>query len=192
MDVPVTTASGITLPLAFSRDRPASLSEINTYVSACIKFLTSSLVTSLLESHPNDIAIQGPRPEWQPWWGWAAAGTARWKLLVPGWNNSIPDTSPGVPRELELMLETAHQLTLPRTLNHGLIPKSSVPLRGMSPKKAHEVSQMSAFIQSALSHVHTDIRHIVDVGAGQVSYIVFLRHAFVLICPPGVSLPIPL
>ncbi|KAF8494544.1 methyltransferase domain-containing protein [Gautieria morchelliformis] len=162
-----TTAAGITLPLAFSRESPASILEAHVYVAACIKFLGSPLVSSLLECHPNDIAIHGPRLQWDPWWKWAAAGKARWKLLIPGWGSTSPDTVSDVPDEIKLMLGTVDQLTLPRTLNLNLILEDHAPLRGMSPKKAHEVSQMSAFIQSVLSRSETDIRHIVDIGAGQ-------------------------
>jgi hypothetical protein len=174
MSTPLATgAAGITLPLAFSRDAPASLPEIYTYAAACIKFLSSGPVSALLECHPNDIAIHGPRPEWQAWWQWAATGRARWKNLVPGWGSHSLDSGPGVPKQLELMLETADQLTLPRTLNHRLTPEGQAPLRGMSPKKSHEVLQMSAFIRSMLFETRIGIRHVVDVGAGQVGHSVF-------------------
>jgi Methyltransferase domain len=170
-----TIAAGITLPLAFSRESSASILEAHVYVAACIKFLASPLVSSLLECHPNDIAICGPRRQWEPWWKWAASGKARWKLLIPGWGSTSPDTVSDVPDEIKLILETVDQLTLPRTLNLNLIPEGHVPLRGMSPKKAHEVSQMSTFIQSVLSRAETDIRHIVDIGAGQVGHVVLCR-----------------
>ena len=175
MTSPFTTVPGITIPLAFSQESPASISEIHVYIAACIKFLTSALVSSLLEFHPNEIAIHGPRLEWEIWWKWAAAGRARWKLLIPGWSSESSDMTADFPEELKLMLDTADQLTLPRTLNCNLIPEGHLPLRGMSPKKAHEVSQMSAFIQSVLSQTQTGIRHIVDVGAGQVGHVSFCK-----------------
>lgn len=181
---PLTTAAGITLPPTFSRDSPASLPEIHNYAAACIKFLSSDLVSTLLECHPNDIAIHGARPDWQVWWQWASTGRAKWKTLVPGWDSYSPAADPQVPCELALMLETAHQLTLPRTLNQKFTSEHT-PLRGMSPKKAHEVLQMSAFIQSMLSQTQTTIKHVVDVGAGQVGHIALCRTQPVLIFAPG-------
>lgn len=182
----VTPIPGITLPLAFSERSPASIPEIHAYIAACIKFLTSVLVSSLLEFHPNDIAIHGPKPEWEAWWKWAATGKARWKVLIPDWNR---DSSVDFPEELNLMLHTIDQLTLPRTLNYNFIPEGHVPLRGMSRKKSHEVSQMSAFIQSVLSQTQTGITHVVDIGAGQVGHIIPCRTLPLIVLRPSLLLP---
>ena len=165
---------GITLPPTFSPATPASLS---SHVSACIEFLTSPLVNSLLHCHPNDIAVDGPSPEWGAWWRWAASGPARWKCLVPGWpqdqRSEIPNSSVDIPVELKQMLETIEKLSLPRTPGCSVTwPSPEVPIQGMSFKKSHEVSQMSALIGSMCTQNGSDIKHIVDVGAGQVGLIV--------------------
>jgi hypothetical protein len=170
-----TAAPGIDLPPNFCPTTPAPL-RIRSYVVACIDFLTSPLVSSLLECHPNDIAVEGPRPEWAAWWNWAAGG-ARWKFLVPGWSHDddmhpVSASTSDVPIGLRQMLETIDHLTLPRIPDSSFTsPSPEVPIRGMSPKKAHEVSQMSAFIGSMISQNRSDIKHIVDVGAGQVGLI---------------------
>jgi len=135
--------------------------------------LTSPLVSSLLHCHPNDIAVDGPSPEWGAWWKWAAGDPARWKSLVPGWPHDqglgISDSNLDIPVELKQMLETIEQLSLPRTPDCRVTgPSIEVPIRGMSPKKSHEVSQMSTFIGSLCTQSGSDIKHIVDVGAGQV------------------------
>ncbi|KAF8585737.1 hypothetical protein K439DRAFT_1409758 [Ramaria rubella] len=159
--------SGVDLPANFSQN--ASLPATNSYVTACIDFLTSPLVSSLLECHPNDIAINGPKQEWSTWWKWAATNEASWKLLVPRW---VQHPASDVPVELKRMLDTVDQLTLPRCVNTDkLYPSSPAdetsPLRGMSPKKSHEVFRMSAFINSVISQSPTVIKHAVDIGAGQ-------------------------
>lgn len=49
-------------------------------------------------------------------------------------------------------------------------PCAQTPVQGMSPKKLHEVSAMTAHIVHLLhtSPVLKDVQHIVDIGAGQV------------------------
>lgn len=156
--------SDIVLPPQFYRDGSASVPELRSYVAACIDFLTSPMVSSILECHPNDVAVQGPDPKWDSWWKWAAAGGSKWTLLIPGWHPNITT----VPKSLKEMLDTVDSFTLPRKTEfatHGNEPT----LRGMSPKKSHEVLRMSNFIQQVLRESPTEIRHVVDVGAGQVS-----------------------
>lgn len=41
------------------------------YISKLTDFLLSPLAASLLATHPNETAVI--HPDWQNWWGWAAA-----------------------------------------------------------------------------------------------------------------------
>ena len=64
-------------------------------------------------------------------------------------------------REVDIPLPSAGEL------------RADPRLRGMSPKKAHEVSRMTEYTSRFLSYVSrqdTAIRHVVDIGAGQVSH----------------------
>ncbi len=106
-----------------------------------------------------------------------------------------PDVAATIPRTLRALVETACRLALPRELGPVVAPcpgtslrsspqeaatrlrrsaarGDSTPMTGMSPKKAHEVVQMSDFIGIMLQSDPslTSIEHVVDVGAGQVCY----------------------
>lgn len=142
------------------------MSTVQIYVVACLEFLTQPLVRSLLECHPNDVANDGPRSEWLPWWDWAAGGNDIWKSLVPGYHLD-PSYYSSIPQPLVKLLRQIDSLTLPREVDIDF--SSSKPiLRGMSPKKAHEVSQMISFLSDILKGTDRNLNHIVDVGAGQV------------------------
>ncbi|KDQ11105.1 hypothetical protein BOTBODRAFT_163142 [Botryobasidium botryosum FD-172 SS1] len=74
------------------------------------------------------------------------------------------------------MLQTVRTLALPRKPiqpihEHTDLAKRSAPLPpGMSPKKAHEVEQLSYLISNVISNTAlrtSSIRHVVDAGAGQ-------------------------
>lgn len=61
-------------------------------------------------------------------------------------------------------------------------------LRGMSPKKAHEVSRMTRYITRLLSSPELQgVKHVVDVGAGQVRFqLSILIHPETLLRPVSV------
>lgn len=120
-----------------------------------------------------------------------------WCRITPesGMDEQPPDVAATIPRTLRTLIENASRLALLRELGTVVSPcsgtesrsspqeavamlrpsasgGSSTPVVGMSPKKAHEVAQMSDFIGNML---HSDpslssIEHVVDVGAGQVCY----------------------
>ncbi|GJJ15632.1 hypothetical protein Clacol_009910 [Clathrus columnatus] len=154
----------IKLPSAFCVNTIDS-SSVQIYITACLEFLTSPLVRSLLECHPNDVVIDGPEAEWLPWWDWAAGGNDIWKCLVPGYQVDPPHYC-NIPQPLNEMLHKIDSLTLPRELDIKFNLQTP-SLRGMSPKKAHEVSQMTSFVSYVLNGGAHNINHIVDVGAGQ-------------------------
>lgn len=156
------------LPAGFRDDtiNGTSMTTIQSYIAACLKFLTAPLVRSLLESHPNDIANDGPEHEWLPWWDWAGGGNDIWKCLVPGYGLD-PSCYSSIPQPLNELLHRIDSLTLPREVDFEFGQSNSRLLRGMSPKKAHEVSQMISFLSSILKSP-SDIKYIVDAGAGQV------------------------
>lgn len=118
-----------------------------------------------------------------------------WCRITP--EGSIPDVAATIPRTLRTLIENASRLALPRELGTVASPcsgtesrsshqhqeavailrpsasrGSSTPAAGMSPKKAHEVVQMSDFIDNMLRSDPSlsSIEHVVDVGAGQVCY----------------------
>lgn len=156
------------LPAAFRDDtiNGTSKTTIQNYVAACLNFLTTPLVRSLLESHPNDIANDGPEHEWLPWWDWAGGGNDIWKCLVPGYGLDSSCYS-SIPQPLNELLHRIDSLTLPREVDFEFSQSNSRLLRGMSPKKAHEVSQMISFL-SVILKSPSDVKYIIDAGAGQV------------------------
>lgn len=118
-----------------------------------------------------------------------------------GIDEQPPDVAATIPRTLRTLIEYACRLALPRELGTvvsscsetSLRPSlqeavamlrrsatrgSSSPLAGMSPKKAHEVVQMSDFIGNMLRSDPSlsSIEHVVDVGAGQVCGSFTLSH----------------
>ncbi|KDQ62250.1 hypothetical protein JAAARDRAFT_170491 [Jaapia argillacea MUCL 33604] len=148
-------------------------------------FLADPLVSSLLGTHPN--AVCHPRfaapAEWESWWNWANdTDTPKWMSLLRHVHppNASPPTSP-IPPQLLSILESARRLPLPRT-PIPIPPPSTLPnvlptnsphipsgFYGMSPKKAHEVSRMVAYISHLLSSspALSEVKHVVDVGSGQ-------------------------
>lgn len=155
------------LPAAFRDDtiNITSTTMVQNYVAACLEFLTTPLVRSLLESHPNDVANDGPKHEWLPWWDWAGGGNDIWKCLVPGYGLD-PSRYLSIPQPLNELLHRIDSLTLPREVDFEFGHSNSPPLRGMSPKKAHEVSQMISFLSNNLKS-RSGLKYIVDAGAGQ-------------------------
>ena len=107
-------------------------------------FLTDNTVCQLLRAHPNTAHL----------------------LLDHHWLHLL--TGP-VPSHLAPLIDAIRALQLPR----DPIPIHALQLpppfvQGMSPKKAHEVHRMAAYVVSLLEETKGSV-WIVDVGAGQVS-----------------------
>ncbi|KAJ6584659.1 methyltransferase domain-containing protein [Mycena capillaripes] len=136
------------------------------------ELVTSPLVSTLLFTHPNDLVVSRPSSPFQePWWAWASATVpGRWMQLLEYYTDSAQRTEWDLPAEFRQLIDQICALTLPRS---PIEISTEVPLeissRGMSPKKAHEVTQSVAYISNLLLSLGIDPRgvRIVDVGAGQ-------------------------
>ncbi|KAJ7043831.1 methyltransferase domain-containing protein [Mycena alexandri] len=145
-------------------------------LDAARQLVSSSLVSSLLYTHPNDlsVSVSRPYPFSESWWAWAADTTVpcRWMQLLEYYSNRDPAQHPeyDIPAEFRQLIDQVCALALPRS---PISITTEVPLeissRGMSPKKAHEVTQSVAYISNLLHSLGIDPRgvRIVDIGAGQ-------------------------
>ena len=167
-------------------------------------FLISPDVEQLLAVHPNRAALPdfSVPPSWTSWWEWASniSGNAgrKWQQLWRYYVTPQTDLDPSVsiPQELRSLIDKCRNLQLNRDPNTvACVPsRSSKPcpdlplpdpspslassgaktLRGMSPKKAHEVCCMTNYTSQLLAYLSRQgvpIKHVVDVGAGQVRII---------------------
>ncbi|KAJ7718119.1 methyltransferase domain-containing protein [Mycena maculata] len=110
---------------------------------AASECVTSPLVSSLLYTHPNDLVVSRAWPFTEPWWAWTSdTTTCRWVELLEYYTDPTQ-----------------------RTVQEPL----EISSRGMSPKKAHEVTQSVAYISNLFHSLGMDPRgvRIVDIGAGQ-------------------------
>ncbi|KAG6336264.1 hypothetical protein ID866_2818 [Astraeus odoratus] len=156
--------------------------------------ISSPLISSLLTTHPNQVALEGCVPKlWSPWWDWAAeydlSSPPKWQQLLsyycrPNSSPHQPSTSQvpcQIPEELCWLIDTVRELQLSRepaciSMPDRPQPGATHPTRGrspssfgMSPKKEHEVARMSSFIRVHLGRDARgqNVRHVVDVGSGQ-------------------------
>ena len=179
-----------------------NISNIKNHLSAITQFLGSPLVSSLFALHPNDLGRASFKPpeEWQEWWSWAGAHIEEgcedpWVLLLRYYDacrlqdDLSINTFPSIPPSLCSLISDAASLALPRQLGRIHYPSGNwfdedicssasekrPTLPGMSPKKAHEVVQMSGCIYRllSLSQALRDVEHAVDIGAGQVRAVLF-------------------
>ncbi len=147
------------------------------------QLLTTDIVSSLLNIHPNDIgkAIDFEPPHsWLSWWNWVKDNTGEegnqchWLRLSECFNSGSAYHAHGsVPQELCELIQGIQSLQLPRRPieMHNYSPSDIIiDDRGMSPKKVHEVSRMVAYIATLLDDLKIERKRIriVDVGAGQV------------------------
>ncbi|EJD50590.1 hypothetical protein AURDEDRAFT_182479 [Auricularia subglabra TFB-10046 SS5] len=132
------------------------------YAHDLLEFLSSPLVDSIFNHHPNWVVANGPRPEWDDWWHWAAEEPDQWKEIVDGSDahESIRRLLAGVQR-LALPRESGDRPMDPLLDGNGVLPV------GMSPKKAHEVRRMSALVGEIIRENGRSTHRCVDVGAGQ-------------------------
>ncbi|KAJ7134339.1 methyltransferase domain-containing protein [Mycena epipterygia] len=145
---------------------------MNANLDAARELVTSPLVSTLLYTHPNDLGVS--RAAWpfrEPWWAWAAdTTTCRWMQLLEYYNDPAQRTEWDIPVEFRELIDQVCAMALPR---NPISITTEVPLelssRGMSPKKAHEVTQSVAYISNLLDSLGIDPRgvRIVDIGAGQ-------------------------
>ncbi|KZV98795.1 hypothetical protein EXIGLDRAFT_832008 [Exidia glandulosa HHB12029] len=150
----------IDLPARYSEQAPDS--RLASYARDLLAFLSSPNVVSIFHHHPNWVVANGHHTTWDDWWDWAGERPRQWERVVDNCN---------VPGKLGALLQEAQSLSLPREsgerpMDPLLDGNGHLPV-GMSPKKAHEVRRMSAFVASAVKESRAETRHIVDVGAGQ-------------------------
>lgn len=180
----------------------SSKMDVSSRLLNVANFLSSPFVASFFALHPNQLASDAflPPSQWSSWWNWAAEPEAHWDQLLdyydlcyarqlhiadPHGEDMTPGCSSQIPRELQSMISEACRLALPRTQG-GVFPTashpewnfsepSSRPQPGMSPKKAHEVAYMASNIAQLLSSTPelARVRHVVDVGAGQVRTFIY-------------------
>ncbi|PCH40342.1 hypothetical protein WOLCODRAFT_98736 [Wolfiporia cocos MD-104 SS10] len=188
-----------------------STSSDSTLLAQICRFLCSDLANSLLLCHPNRLHCKegASIPMRWTWWDWAASDeneskdgpregstNARWLLLLHYYNDphsSIwQDRFASIPDELKALVDDARRLQIPRQtmqessscMHDGSRPQG-LRMHGMSPKKAHEVMRMTEYVSDLLSSCGETqaIRHVVDVGAGQVrpSLVLHLRPFYVVV-----------
>ncbi|KAF8208594.1 methyltransferase domain-containing protein, partial [Mycena galopus ATCC 62051] len=138
------------------------------------KLVTSMLVESLLFTHPNDLSVSRPAfPFREPWWAWARdtdSVPCRWMQLLEYYANPTQRTEWDIPVEFRELIDQLSAMALPRSPIHiDTVVPLEISSRGMSPKKAHEVTQSVAYISNLLHSLGVDPSNvrIVDIGAGQ-------------------------
>lgn len=165
-------------------------------------FLARPDVTSFFVEHPNRLTAPGyePHSSWVLWWDWSSTplsnGTeeeSRWQLLWRYYSEKqsfeneqlalIPESLRKFiddARYLQLRRERASQASVPDAAPFPMPITSSATtglnLHGMSPKKAHEVICAVDYTRSMLHDLAesgVNVRHVVDVGAGQVRSLAF-------------------
>ncbi|KZS86949.1 hypothetical protein SISNIDRAFT_394024, partial [Sistotremastrum niveocremeum HHB9708] len=153
-------------------------SKISDYLTDLVNYLDSLLPRSLLFSHPIQIATgeQEIDPTWLKWWDWAAeeetGACPHWKVLAQMLfyrftaDDAYDAKAHHVPASIAALVSAVRKLALPRNVFHTY-PRSSAisQYQGVSQKKQHEIIQMTSLICSILRG--TDIKHVVDIGAGQ-------------------------
>ena len=139
-----------------------------------------------------------PPEAWSSWWHWAGEVTLetpqdaepKWQLLWRYYVHEFPseEAFAHIPTYVRQLVREARSLQLCRRqgkeatalsqLERDLwypsspdLPSLNKNLHGMSPKKTHEVLYMSRYaanLLNSLADKGRHVRHIVDVGAGQV------------------------
>ncbi|KAJ1303318.1 hypothetical protein OPQ81_011514 [Rhizoctonia solani] len=149
------------------------------YVLELKAFLTTPLVESLISAHPNEIAIKGELASFNEcddhWWEWVGqvdpeARQAMIESLIRTATDQAVQDDVELHPSLRQLINRIAQLRLPRA-PEGILDISGFHDHrntGMSPKKAHEVHQLSNLIDKIYNtSINDSNRLIVDVGAGQ-------------------------
>ncbi|KAG1822620.1 methyltransferase domain-containing protein [Suillus subaureus] len=151
--------------------------------------LCSLPASELLSIHPNDLAASGFQlpGSWKGWWEWATSIDDEHTPCFPRWmsilhyysvtsddqrtGNQVPSNKSSIPPDLKMLIDDIVCIQLNRDLVAiGNTSESGNAHRsyGMSPKKEHEVSRMSEYIDRLLCPGFADtLHHVVDVGSGQ-------------------------
>ncbi len=172
--------------------------ELGDHLASISRFLSRPLVSTLFAFHPNDLgqSLFSTPPEWDEWWDWPgnlyddnqAPEQDPWLILLRYYESCLSGHKPSaqtslIPPVLQSLISDACELALPRdigkvypghaststTVHHPHDHKAQ-RLPGMSLKKAHEVAQLVGYIGTLMSpgSPMCNIRHVVDIGAGQV------------------------
>ncbi|KAI1793224.1 hypothetical protein LXA43DRAFT_885717 [Ganoderma leucocontextum] len=153
-------------------------------------------------------SLFSPPSEWEEWWDWPGEvcdgqhGPEQedpWLVLLRYYESCLSGHEPAeqaslIPPVLRSLISDACKLALPRdigqvypghrstsqTPHHPRDPKTQVLPLGMSPKKAHEVAQVVGYLGTLMSPGSSmcSIRHVVDIGAGQVRRFMEKRNAY--------------
>ncbi|KAL5529577.1 hypothetical protein ACEPAG_5562 [Sanghuangporus baumii] len=170
--------------------------EAKSRAMCLLELISNQSATSIYNTHPNTLgallidekSFPIP-PEWDDWWAWSGEQEDSWSALVmmnhsvgiPGkYNPDIGNqdvsqsVTNGLPESLNRLLLDAKTLSLPRQTNLEQSSRSdslSMSRTRMSPKKFHEVSRMTSYVLNLLDTLHkqygSEVRHVVDIGAGQ-------------------------
>ena len=140
-------------------------------MQAISELLASPFVSSLLLTHPNDVHPSAIPPSWHRWWEWAASLSTvpHWVGLIQYYISNKAEIP--LPEDIQRLLDNVRHLQLPRNpVPFTSIPAGRYSLAGMSPKKVHEVVRMTSYVKHLLAANSRlrNIRHVVDIGAGQV------------------------
>ncbi|KAF7977684.1 hypothetical protein HWV62_2928 [Athelia sp. TMB] len=160
--------------------------QAQTRLTQIYALLQSPLASSILATHPNDLVEESDVPSEWDWWSSYGSDSCpqdetggdneeEWVDLVNHYNGTGTRTAY---TELNKLVDQIRVLELTRDPISVSSTSSSQNGKhtayGMSPKKTHEVSRMSAFVESllSLSHLPGDEHgrsrtRVVDVGAGQ-------------------------
>lgn len=134
--------------------------------TAIVHAISTPLARSLLSIHPNDATLQPTPAPWSSWWTWAAdAPQPAWLQLLHYFMRpaAVRDQ---IPLPLRSLIDAVRSLQLERTPSGDCPADSCQPSYRVSPKKAHEVERMSAYIRRM--DTPRSVWHAVDVGSGQV------------------------
>ncbi len=152
-------------------------------------FLSQPSVDLFFAQHPNALSLSDYHlpASWRSWWDWTPSQDVQksWELLWEYYSQGQAVNASRIPDELRYLVNNARRLQLLRTRGSEAVPPqllptlgnfTSIPLteekiHGMSPKKAHEVVRTIEHLRSVLQRLSASgihVKHVVDVGAGQV------------------------
>ncbi|KAI0671036.1 methyltransferase domain-containing protein [Trametes maxima] len=155
-------------------------------LSQIAHFLSTPLVYSLFDMHPNDLGASGfvPPMEWSDWWGWAgeelhdqgaSSPPEPWLSLLHNYDEKrlsqgLPlekplDASTGrppLPTTLRNLVEEACLLAVPRDLGSQIYPRvshrSQTPFSQNSSGLSHDLSPKSALPGMSPKKAHEIVR----------------------------------
>ncbi|KAF9013365.1 methyltransferase domain-containing protein, partial [Cyathus striatus] len=155
---------------------------LDTHLHHLHSFLLDHDVQSLLRHHPNDVASNpafAPPSRWREWWlsqnndsfflPTDIPALDIWIRVLRAYSSADHSLDPSIPEPIRKLVKRVRALQLPRSsvFIDGLL--STISDKGMSPKKAHEVSRMATYVVHLIRANSLDVSRlrIVDIGAGQ-------------------------